>query len=75
MMRGRRQTAAAFALLIAAFVLLVAINAGIGSLAIAPGDVLRVNLGSGTSPCVLTPEDGGDSFLYMILPVRLRAGD
>ena len=41
----------------------------------APGDVLRVNLGSGTSPCVLTPEDGGDSFLYMILPVRLRAGD
>ena len=47
MMRGRRRTAAAFALLIAAFVLLVAMNAGIGSLAIAPGDVLRILLSSG----------------------------
>jgi DNA polymerase-3 subunit beta len=41
----------------------------------APADKLTVNLISGSSPCVLTPEDGSDSFLYMILPVRLRGSD
>lgn len=41
----------------------------------APADTLTVNLTSGNSPCVILPEDGGDSFLYMILPVRLRAGE
>ena len=41
----------------------------------APAEKLTVNLISGSSPCVLTPEDGGDRFLYMVLPVRLRAGD
>ena len=41
----------------------------------APADVLQVNLGTGSSPCVLTAEDGSDKFLYMILPVRLRAVD
>ena len=41
----------------------------------APAEVLQVNLGTGSSPCVLTPEDGSDKFLYMILPVRLRAGE
>ena len=39
----------------------------------ANADVLTINLGGGTSPCVLTPDDGSDKFLYMILPVRLRA--
>lgn len=38
----------------------------------APTETILVNLISGASPCVITPEDGGDSFLYMILPVRLR---
>jgi DNA polymerase-3 subunit beta len=41
----------------------------------APAEKLTVNLISGSSPCVITPEDGTDRFLYMILPVRLRAGD
>ena len=41
----------------------------------APADTLLINLTSGSSPCVLMPEDGGDKFLYMILPVRLRSGD
>ena len=41
----------------------------------APADTLTVNLISGSSPCVLTAEDGTDRFLYMVLPVRLRAGD
>ncbi|MBO6040918.1 MAG: DNA polymerase III subunit beta [Oscillospiraceae bacterium] len=39
----------------------------------APEEELIVNLISGASPCVLTPEDGSEKFLYMILPVRLRA--
>ena len=39
----------------------------------APADKLMVNIVNGSSPCVITPEDGSDSFLYMILPVRLRA--
>ena len=39
----------------------------------APSETLTVNLGGGTSPCVLTSDDGSDKFLYMILPVRLRA--
>jgi len=41
----------------------------------APAETLQVNLISGSSPCVLKPEDGSDKFLYMILPVRLRAVD
>ncbi len=41
----------------------------------APAETLGINLISGSAPCVLTPADGNDSFLYMILPVRLRAGD
>ena len=41
----------------------------------APEDRVCVNLISGSSPCVITPEDGSDKFLYMILPVRLRAGE
>ena len=41
----------------------------------APAEKLTVNLISGSSPCVITPEDGGDKFLYMILPVRLRSAD
>lgn len=39
----------------------------------APADELFVTLSSGSAPCVLMPTDGSDSFLYMILPVRLRA--
>ena len=39
----------------------------------APEEKLIINLISGSSPCVLTPEDGSEKFLYMILPVRLRA--
>lgn len=36
---------------------------------------LRLNLNTSSSPCIITAEDGSDSFVYMILPVRLRAGD
>ena len=39
----------------------------------APADEVMVCLNSGSSPCVITPADGDENFLYMILPVRLKA--
>ena len=36
-------------------------------------DEIMLCLNSGSSPCVILPTDGEDSFLYMILPVRLKA--
>ena len=39
----------------------------------APADTLLINIVNGNAPCIITPEDGSDKFLYMILPVRLRA--
>ncbi len=41
----------------------------------APAEEVQICLGTGTSPCVVAPSDGSDSFLYMILPVRMRSGD
>jgi len=40
----------------------------------APAKELHLCLNNGSSPCVLAPADDGDSFSYMILPVRLKAG-
>ena len=39
----------------------------------APADEVSVCLNTGASPCVITPADGKQNFLYMILPVRLKA--
>lgn len=39
----------------------------------APAEDIQVGLNSASSPAVILPADGGDSFSYMILPVRLRA--
>ena len=38
----------------------------------APADEVKVCLNSGSSPCIILPCEG-DAFLYMILPVRLKA--
>ena len=35
---------------------------------------LFVCLNTASSPCVLKAADGGDSFTYMILPVRIKNG-
>lgn len=40
----------------------------------APADEVMLHLNTGTAPCILRAADGSDSFTYMILPVRLRAG-
>lgn len=42
----------------------------------ASADVLRISLNTPISPCIIQPEEGEqqDQFLYMVLPVRLKAG-
>ncbi len=39
----------------------------------APVDELKLQLSSGSSPCVIVPGDGSDRFLYLVLPVRIRS--
>lgn len=39
----------------------------------APADKIEICLNNGSSPCVLVPEDGSGKFIYMVLPVRLKA--
>ena len=39
----------------------------------APADRVRMELNTGISPCIMTPVSGEDNFLYMVLPVRLKA--
>ena len=41
----------------------------------APADSVRLQLSTSVSPCVIVPTDGSKNFLYMILPVRLRANE
>lgn len=42
----------------------------------APAQRVRLELNTSTSPCLLLPLKGEeDNFLYMVLPVRLRAGE
>ena len=38
-------------------------------------DKLNISLNTASSPCVIDAADGSGAFTYMILPVRLRAGD
>ena len=42
----------------------------------APADRVRLELSSGVAPCVILPaQEGEEDFLYMVLPVRLKAGE
>ncbi len=42
----------------------------------APADQVRMELNTATSPCLILPLEGEpDNFLYMVLPVRLKAGE
>lgn len=46
------------------------------ALRFAPADRVRMELNTPVSPCVILPEKEDDqSFLYLVLPVRLKAGD
>ena len=39
----------------------------------APADDIKLELNSGVTPCIITPSNDSNNFLYMILPVRLKA--
>ena len=39
----------------------------------APADDVTLELNSGVTPCIISPADDSNNFLYMILPVRLKA--
>lgn len=39
----------------------------------APADTVKIELNTGISPAILVPVDGEEKFLYMVLPVRLKA--
>jgi DNA polymerase-3 subunit beta len=41
----------------------------------APAQRVRLELQTGVSPCVILPTEGEENFLYMVLPVRLKAGE
>jgi DNA polymerase-3 subunit beta len=41
----------------------------------APSDIIKLRLISGITPCLITPPEGEEKFVYMILPVRLRANE
>ena len=36
---------------------------------------LRLEMNTGISPAILVPTEGEESFLYMVLPVRLKGSD
>lgn len=38
----------------------------------APADTVRIDMNTGISPCIITPVEGEERFLYMVLPVRLK---
>ena len=40
-----------------------------------PAPTIRIELSSSVSPCVILPTQEEENFLYMVLPVRLRAGE
>ncbi len=39
----------------------------------APAEKLRLEFNSGVAPCVILPAEGEENFIYMVLPVRLKA--
>jgi len=39
----------------------------------APADEIALELNSGVTPCIISPADDSRNFIYMILPVRLKA--
>lgn len=41
----------------------------------APAQKLKLEFSSGVSPCIIVPTEGEENFIYMILPVRLKANE
>ncbi|MCL2366465.1 MAG: DNA polymerase III subunit beta [Oscillospiraceae bacterium] len=47
----------------------------IEALKAAPSDKVNIELNTGVTPCIISPAGDESNFLYMILPVRLKAYD
>ena len=45
------------------------------ALRFAPADTVKIELNTGVSPAIIVPVDGEENFLYMVLPMRLKATD
>ena len=41
----------------------------------APADKVKIELNTGVSPAIIVPTEGEENFLYMVLPVRLKASE
>lgn len=41
----------------------------------APSQKVRLEMNTAVSPCVILPAEGDEAFLYLVLPVRLKAGE
>lgn len=39
----------------------------------ASADEVKIELNSGITPAIIVPTEGEENFLYMVLPVRLKA--
>lgn len=40
-----------------------------------PADAVKIELNTGVSPAIIVPTEGEENFLYMVLPVRLKANE
>lgn len=47
----------------------------IDALKAAPSETLKICVNNSNSPCIFLPGDDSDNFTYMVLPVRLKAGE
>lgn len=47
----------------------------IDALKAAPSEKLKICVNNSSSPCIFQPGDDSDNFTYMVLPVRLKAGE
>jgi len=41
----------------------------------APSDEIKLLMNTSVSPCIIGPTDEKDNFIYMVLPVRMKAGE
>jgi len=41
----------------------------------APADKVKIELNTGVSPAIMSPVEGEENFLYMVLPVRLKSAE
>ena len=58
---------------VVALIAVSVLKLGKSTLKNAPADKLRLEFSTGVAPCVILPAEGEENFIYMVLPVRLKA--